>query len=250
MDKKTQSTKRKRGGSETSTTLNVAETIACLQSGTANIPELLARFQNFLLCKGLDVIGEGSYRRFLLKSRAAGATWAIQTHTDSQFIQQIFRTALRVVHGLNAQPLAHKLQMLCEKVTHEAQPPQVFSDAWRLCCLTGRRSDCTLLLNSTTRGDPCYVHIKYQTFFTCLWLMARIEPCIRSLVQHWLETRPTEAASDYRSLAQAFVDDKKFLKCIAQCFIHSVAHVLLSLHSHLETLSSRKVLKSAPPSCK
>ena len=91
---------------------NVTQDFVLMQQGTLPLALFRQRFKQYFLGRALDAIGEGSFRRFMLKHKNADAPWAVEMHRDTQYVQQMFRLAMRSVHQLQTHSLASKLHML------------------------------------------------------------------------------------------------------------------------------------------
>jgi len=207
--------------------------------GELDVGLLRERFTRFFLAKGTDIIGEGTYRRFILKNKNAGEEWAQKIHYDIQYTQQLFRAVVKQVQLLQGNPLALKLFAMCQRVMHDTHPPAHCADHWRLCALTGQRTEETVALGVQSKNDCVYVHCKFFRFFSALWLVSRMENCMRSLVHYWLRSETAcSAKSDYDSIARLFHADSSFHDRVARCFCHSLLHVSVSVNTHAEYLLS------------
>jgi hypothetical protein len=216
----------------------VQQDLARVHSGSLDVEELRRRFTSFFLAKAMDIIGEGTYRRFILKHKNAGEEWAMRMHCDVQYVQQLFRAVVKQVQLLQGNPLALKLFTLCQRAMHDTHPPVHCSDGWRLCALTGQRTEKTVCLGALSKADAAFVHQKFFRFFSTLWLTCRMETCVRNLTHCWLKQHPQHAAScDYQSLAHSFRADAAFHDRVARCFCHSAVHVARSIHAHTEQLA-------------
>jgi hypothetical protein len=218
-------------------TVNVLQDFTLMQQGELPLALFRQRFKQYFVGRALDAIGEGSFRRFMLKHKNADAPWAVEMHRDTQYVQQMFRLAMRFVHQLQTHSLASKLHALCQRVASDARPPQVHTDGWALCALTGTCTERTVVLNGTSRSERVHVHRKFHKFFSMLWITAHVEAGVRAVVQHWLRG-DTEGPQDYKSVAERFQADTELHERTAQCFVHSIVHVVISTHAHLHHITN------------
>jgi hypothetical protein len=217
----------------------VQRDVALVHSGELDVDALRGRFTRFLLARGTDIIGEGTYRRFILKNKNAGEEWAHQIHYDIQHTQQLFRAVVKQVQLLQGNPLALKLFAMCQRVMQDTHPPAHCADHWRLCALTGQRTEETVCLGVQGKSDCVYVHHKFFRFFSSLWLVSRMDNCVRNLVHYWLKQDAVRfEKNDYDSIARLFHADSAFHDRVARCFCHSLLHVSTSVDAHAKYLSS------------
>ncbi|KAJ1463797.1 hypothetical protein T484DRAFT_1758570, partial [Baffinella frigidus] len=65
-------------------------------------PESLAedKLRNYVFFKAFDIIGDGGYRRFILKNKNNGEPWAVSMYNDTQHTTRFFRATLQLVGKL------------------------------------------------------------------------------------------------------------------------------------------------------
>lgn len=207
-----------------------------LQNGTLSLPRFRERFRNFFLARALDIIGDNTFRRFMLKHKNAEVPWAVEMHRDVQYVQQILRSTIRSVQQLQLHPLAAKLHTICQRVTNDTHPPQIYTDGCALCALTGTYTERTVVLSAGARSERLHTHRKFFKFLSMLWIVTHLEANVRSVVHHWLRGDTSEPR-DLQALATRFRGAVDLHESAAKCFVHSIAHVSVSIHKHVQMLT-------------
>ena len=127
-------------------------------SQTTTPVELEDKFKEYLLFKAFDIISDGSYRRFVLKQKHSGDKWAIDLHMCIHEVSSSVKSVTKLVHCLQNKPTTLKLYTLCQRVLQDLNPPTLSSDVWKICSLTGMRSDKIVCIGKSSKGDIFYVH--------------------------------------------------------------------------------------------
>ena len=229
--------KRKRvGENEFSESVDAGLDFEQLQNGTLPLSGFRKRFCNFLLARALDIIGDNSFRRFMLKHKNAEVPWAVEMHRDVQYVQQILRSTIRSVQQLQLHPLATKLHTICQRVANDTHPPQIYTEGWALCALTGTYTERSVVLSAGARSERLHTHRKFFKFLSMLWIVTHLEANVRSVVHHWLRGDTSEPR-DLQALATRFREAVDLHERTAKCFVHSIAHVSVSIHKHVQMLT-------------
>jgi hypothetical protein len=95
------------------------------------------RMRNFVLFKAYDVIGNGGYRRFVLKNKNNGEKWATTLYNDTHYVSRQARATLLLVNRLQYTASCVKLHKLCQRVMNDLNPPIISTHGWCICALTG-----------------------------------------------------------------------------------------------------------------
>jgi hypothetical protein len=208
--------------------------------------ELIDKFKDFLLFKAFDIISEGSYRRFVLKQKHSGDQWAIDLYACSQEVVASLKSILKQIHRMQYTPSTLKLYKLCQRIVQDLNPPTISSEVWKICALTGMRTDKIVCIGKSSKGDVCFVHQKFHGFFCKLWFLARIEVCIKQFTQLWCQVRADKnlKPTDYKGLCSQLKNDHEFVNKLCQYFITSIQHVQKSLTQHIEQCSTKTLLKT------
>ena len=219
------------------------------KSGEQDEPQnkdMINKFKDFLLFKAFDIISEGSYRRFALKQKHSGDQWAIDLYTSSQSISLGLKNTMKQIHRMQFSPATSKLHKLCLRVVQDLNPPTMSLDVWKICSLTGMRTDKIISIGKSSKGDVCFVHQKFLDFFSRLWFLARIDICIKQFTTLWCNVRADKSLkqTDYKSLCEQLREDTDFVDAFCQYFMTSMDHVEQSLIQHISYCSEHTILHS------
>jgi hypothetical protein len=211
-------------------------------------PEPIAgdKLRNFVLFKAFDIIGDGGYRRFVLKNKNNGEQWAVAIYNDAQYTTRFLRATLQLMGQLAGSVPCVKLHKLCQRVTNDMNPPSISTQGWCICALTGMRTENTTQLGRSNKGEVCYVHRKFHVFFTMLWFIARFELCIKYATMQWLQQHNTTPNHNIQTLCEKLQKDEAFTKNICQCIQHATQHVTDSVIMHIKRVGRGSMLNVDP----
>jgi len=209
------------------------------------IKTLTEKFKDFLLFKAFDIISEGSYRRFALKQKHNGDQWAVDLYASSQSILCTLKQTLKQIHRMQFSPATSKLHKLCLRVVQDLNPPTMSHDVWKICALTGMRTDKIVSIGKSSKGDVCFVHKKFHDFFCRLWFLARIDICVKQFTNLWCQERAdkTLKSGDFKGLCKQLKEDHDFVDLFCQYFASSVDHVEKSLVNNVAYCNSNNLLR-------
>lgn len=145
-------------------------------------------FSTFLLCKAFDVIGNGSYKQYIIKCKENNDQWAIDAHKCINTVLDYLKRILTLLHKMQSLPNV-TLSNICKETVGNTTPPTTTGTEWGVCCISGEHSkDCVRLHRGSGRSnDTIHIHTKYFRFIKMLWFTTKIEHVIRSMTRHWLE---------------------------------------------------------------
>jgi hypothetical protein len=192
------------------------------------------KLRNFVLFKAFDIIGDGGYRRFVLKNKNNGEPWAVGIYNDAHNTSRFLRSTLQLIGQLAGNVPCAKLHKLCQRVTSDMNPPSVSAHGWCICALTGMRTENTTQLGRSNKGEVCYVHRKFHGFFTMLWFIARFELCIKYATIQWLQRNNATANHNIQQLCEKLQTDPSFTKNICRSILHATQHVTDSVIMHIK----------------
>jgi hypothetical protein len=206
-----------------------------LSSNVPDKPEPITedKLRNFILFKAFDIIGEGGYRRFVLKNKNNGEPWAVTVYSDAHNANRFLRSTLQLIGQLAGNIPCAKLYKLCQRVTSDMNPPSVTAHGWCICALTGVRTENTTQLGRSNKGEVCYVHRKFHVFFTMLWFIARFELCIKYATMQWLQQN-NSTKHNIQHLCEKLQTDESFTKNMSRCILHATQHVTDSVIMHIK----------------
>ena len=208
------------------------------------VKSLIDKFKDFLLFKAFDIISEGSYRRFALKQKHNGDQWAVDLYSSSQSILCSLKQTLKQIQRMQFSPATSKLHKLCIRVVQDLNPPSMSHDVWKICALTGMRTDKIVSIGKSSKGDVCFVHQKFHNFFCRLWFLARIDICVKQFTNLWCQERAdkTLKTGDFKGLCAQLKEDHDFVNLFCQYFATSIDHVEKSLTQNVTHCNSTDLL--------
>jgi hypothetical protein len=146
----------------------------------------LDQFQNFFYAKSFDIIGNGTYKKFLARSKEINDQWALSMSSDINVVQTKIKDIQNLVNDIPRLP--NDLQNICKDVMSSAQPPMKMHAGTMKCILTQRFCNNALDFSRIIKEKThAYVDARFGHFFLLLWYFNKIEYIIRSCVRHWLD---------------------------------------------------------------
>jgi hypothetical protein len=215
---------------------------------TPQRPETITedKLRNFVLFKAFDIIGDGGYRRFVLKNKNNGEQWAVGIYSDTQHTTRFLRATLQLIGQLAGNTPCVKLHKICQRVTNDMNPPSISTHGWCICALTGMRTENTTQLGRSNKGEVCYVHRKFHFFFTMLWFIARFELCIKYATIQWLQQNNATSNHNIQTLCEKLQKDPSFTKNICRSILHATQHVTDSVIMHIKRMGRGSMLNVDP----
>lgn len=197
-------------------------------------------FKSFLCCKAFDVIGNGSYKTFLVRCRDNNDTWAIETHHNVQCVTEKVKGISSVITQLRRNS-AYGLGAICKDLITNTTPPVFSSTNWNVCQISGQHTDsCVELLKSQHKtANPVFVHSKYMDFLNMLWYVCKIEHIIRNFTRQWLRvTEPHETGSERNiaEICQTFSEQEEAFTRLYKAFKYGSEYVKTSLKRYNEAM--------------
>jgi hypothetical protein len=210
-------------------------------------PDLMnpSKLRNYILFKAFDIVGDGGYRRFLLKNKNNGEAWAVSMYNDTQHTNRCLRTTLQLIGQLAGNVPCVKLFKICQRVTNDMNPPALSTHGWCICALTGMRTENTTQIGRSNKGDICHVHRKFHIFFTMLWFISRFELCIKYATLQWLQEN-NSSVNNIQTLCEKLQKDQSFTESISKSIIMATQHVTDSIIMHVQRMGRGSMLHADP----
>jgi hypothetical protein len=226
------------------TEASLSKSVTSIDVPTLTEPILPDRMRNFVLFKAYDVIGNGGYRRFVLKNKNNGEKWATTLYNDTHYVSRHVRATLLLVNRLQYTASCVKLHKLCQRVINDLNPPIISTHGWCICALTGMRTENTTQLGRSNKGDACHVHRKFFKFFCMLWFIARVDLCVKYFTVQWLQTHNNEEEQNIQTLCEKFEADSQAVQSMCDRFSHAIAHVSMSVLTHIDHVGHANLLNT------
>jgi hypothetical protein len=196
---------------------------------TIEVMETYVKFKSF------DVIGNGTYRRYLNSCKEKGESWAVKmTQAISDFTAKI-----KVIHGLvtdlqNSEK--NGLYSLCQTVMENNTPPIEQNTVIAECCVSGKDKCQCIILQCKGRGAPCItVQSRFSHFVLMFWTVFKIDLIIKTVTRELIDSLPPQSNNSMRSMCDMFLEDKAKINKLSLALLHAIEHVENSLRTELLT---------------
>lgn len=189
------------------------------------------QFANYVHFKAFDVIGDGQYRKFLVKCRDNSEMWAINIFQDVQSVNSLIKQVSTEINKL-LDIGCIKIHRICSEITTCINPPVRQKMGWHICNLSGMRSDNCVEISRSGRAETfAVVNAKYTKFILMLWFVSRLDHIIKIITKHWLEQNKNHFENeslDKLEKCQKFQKEYTDMKNLYHSFIKAHTHVLKS----------------------
>jgi hypothetical protein len=201
----------------------------------------LSEFRGFFLAKAFDVVGNGTYKKYLARCKESGDPWAVTMGAQLQAVQSHVREVHAAITAMP--PTANHLGEICRDVMMSAQPPIRLHAGCATCAITGRRCMKCLDLSKTHKGHAhVYVDPRFCYFFMLLWYCNKLEYIVRSFTRTWLDSRHEEET--FKSLCCALQRDiEPQILSMHALFVTAKAHVLATLAQYAKSNKHAPILE-------
>lgn len=147
------------------------------------------QFRDFLHMKAFDVIGDNSYRRYVVQCKDNGDDWAQRMCVGVQQMNNCIKKVSTLVDSLQTDGKI-KLYKVCLEVMSSLNHPLKERAGWNVCFISGERSDSCVEVSRSGRSDTCtVVHSKFSTFISLLWYVVKFEQIVRMMTKQWVEAK-------------------------------------------------------------
>lgn len=212
-------------------------------------PLTLADVETYVKFKAFDVIGNGSYRKYVNSCRERGEDWA-QKMMES--VGQVLSATKRVQHLVSDLQSAGKngLYLLCQTVIENNTPPIDQNTVISECSVSGKAKCQCIVLKCKGRGAPfIMVQNRFGHFVLMLWTVFKMDLVIKTVTRDFIDSMEqeapaaaagsggdTEGAGDERTmgeLCESFMSNGEQVTKLANAVLHALQHVRLSLQHAL-----------------
>lgn len=194
----------------------------------------LETFERFFKSKVFDVIGNGSYKPYIIKCKDNNDMWAIDTYKAINIVSDTVKHVTSLLYRIQSLPNV-SLSTICKEITCNTTPPMAMGNKWAVCFISGEHSkNCVRLLRGGVRcGDTVYIHEKYYYFIKQLWYVSKIEHVIRSITRNWLDTHDV-CDLNMVETCNLFETEFRDIRQHYDFFIHSMECVDRSLKTYIQ----------------
>ncbi len=204
-------------------------------------------FKAFVCTKAFDIIGNGTYKAYLVKARDNGDEWAMRMHASTTTVVE----HVKAINALVAQIRkfsAAGLGAICKEITSNTTPPVFSARQWNVCQISGQHSECCveLLRSQHKQSRAVFVHAQYTRFLELLWFACKIEHVVRNYTRQWLRQRDGEQQElSLWDTCNAFKDDDADVCKFHVAFRYACAYVRASLAGYLQHMQHSTALTLA-----
>lgn len=192
-----------------------------------------SQFRSYFMFKAFDVIGDGNYRKFVVKSKDNSDQWAVDLLTNIQIVNSHVKHIIQDIHQLQHSGNT-KIYKICHEVTTCINPPVRPKSGWNICNITGMRTDSCIDISRSGRADTfATIHSKFSDFIMQLWFVTRIEHIIKIMTKNWIETQ-TDTNFKKTELCRKFESEYEMIDDIFESFKAAYDHIRTSFRKYSE----------------
>jgi len=196
------------------------------------IPVTFTDFKEFLFTRAYDIITEGRFKKYFIKSKEASDRWALSTQQSISRVQNAIRGALGAINDVTDLP-GHSIKKICDMVVGMQLPLTDVHHESGTCVITGMKSHNCINICPRVRGaDKILINGNLKHFFSCVWFLSKLDYVIRNYTRCWIEER--ESSENIQHLCQEFSKRDEFLMAMFTVFEHSVTHIKTSISQYEE----------------
>ena len=184
-------------------------------------------FKEFLLTRAYDIITEGRFKKYFIKSKEASDKWALSTQQSISRVQNSIKDALGSINNVTDLP-GHSIKRICDMVVGMQLPLTDANTESGTCAITGMKSHNCINICPKVRGaEKVLINGNLKHFFGCVWFLSKLDYVIRNYTRCWIEDR--DGTENIQALCQEFEKRDEFLTAMFKVFEHSVSHIKTSI---------------------
>ncbi len=223
--------------------------------------------ETYVKFKSFDVIGNGTYRRYVNSCKEKGEPWAIKMTQGLSYTilhcltlsfdfiacakprfdcatvvwaaMTDFAAKIKVIQGLvNDLQNSEKngLYSLCQTVMENNTPPIEQNTVIAECCVSGKEKCQCIILKCKGRGAPCItVQSRFSHFVLMFWTVFKIDLIIKTVTREVIDGMPPQSNSSMRSMCDLLLQDSTKINRLSLSLLHAIEHVENSLRTELVT---------------
>lgn len=191
--------------------------------------------ETYVKYKAFDVIGNGTYRRYVNNCKEKGDEWALSMMQSVTEVTSVVRGIQTLVNDLQT---ANKsgLHMLCQTVMENNTPPIEQNTVIAECSVSGKQKCQCIILKCKGRGAPCImVQSRFGHFVLMLWTVFKMDLVIKTVTRDFLDSMENADDVSMRVLSDRFLADGTRTNKLSLAILHALEHVRSSLHHSLVT---------------
>lgn len=208
-------------------------TNATTTSNANTVKLTLVDVETYVKFKAFDVIGNGTYRKYVNISKDKGDQWAKTMLNSIATVNSSTKIVQALVADLQSSNKTG-LYTLCQTVIENNTPPIDQSTVISECSVSGKQKCQCIVLKCKGRGAPCImVQSRFGHFVLMLWTVFKMDLVIKTLTRDFLEKVENVDDVSMGELCDQFLKETTNITKLSNAILHAIDHVRLSLRRAL-----------------
>ena len=189
--------------------------------------------ETYVKFRAFDVIGNGSYRKYVNSCRERGESWAVRMQESVVQANSATKVIQQLVSDLQK---ANKtgLYLLCQTIIENNTPPIDQNTVISECSVSGKAKSQCIVLKCKGRGAPSItVQSRFGHFVLMLWTVFKMDLVIKTLTRDFIDKLGDADQHTMADLCEKFVTNNESITRLSHAMLHAIQHVKMSLHHAL-----------------
>lgn len=196
-------------------------------------------FTSYVNCKAFDVIGNGTYKSYLVKCRDNNDEWAVNMHQNSMSILENVRSITSLITNIRRLD-ASGVAVICREIITNTTPPVYSTPSWNVCQISDQHTfSCVEVIRSQHKNiRSVFIHSKYTTFLDILWFVCKIDHVVRNFTRQWLRSEQEKIKGmSLSETCEFFKTNTEEIDALFHVFSQSVTVLHNSMQQHLSKMT-------------
>eukprot|EP00961_Rhodomonas_salina_P178931 2414169-Rhodomonas_salina.3 len=177
--------------------------------------------RSYVKFKACDVIGAGTYKRYVNACKDKGDKWALEVTHAVQQVTHAVRSIQALVNDLRNSSHAG-LHTMCQTVIENNTPPIDQTTVNAECLVSGKPKCQCIVLKCKGRGAPCVmVQSRFGHFVLMLWTVYKMDLVIKTVTRDFIDAVDKDSATSMLHLCQKFSEVYCFIRLLRVCQHHT-----------------------------
>lgn len=207
--------------------------VVCAADGVAGkaLSLTLEDVEAYVKYKSFDVIGNGSYRKFVNSMRDKSESWAVELLGHVQAVLGAVKYIQSLVADLQGAYNRRGLFQLCQAVIENNTPPIDQATVIAECVVSGKDKCHCIVLRSKGRGASAItVQGRFSHFILMLWTVFKMDLVIKTMTRDFIDSLECGETLSMKALCDLYSKQDTRL---ASSIFHALDHVTNSLKGAL-----------------
>lgn len=194
-------------------------------------PLTLEDVEAYVKYKAFDVIGNGSYRKYVNSVKERGESWATDVLQHVSAVSAAVKYIQTLVGDLQNAYNRRGLYQLCQAVIENNTPPIDQATVIAECIVSGKDKCHCIVLRCKGRGaSSITVQGRFSHFILMLWTVFKMDLVIKTTTRDFIDSLDNSDDMSMKQLCDMYSaqDDR-----LPHSIFHAVQHVTNSLHEAL-----------------